>query len=66
MSQRQYIKMLQSQLQLLNQRIDRRIMTGQSYRALARQHRVLVAKIRSYRNPGFFDRVASMLHREYA
>ena len=66
MSKEQYMKTLQDQIKRLNVIIDRKIMIGRTYRAEARQHRLLVAKLRKHRNPGFFDKLSSVFHREYA
>ena len=66
MSKDQYMKTLQDQIKRLNLIIDRKIMIGRSYRLEARKHRALVSKLRKHRNPGIFDRLSSVFHREYA
>lgn len=66
MSKAQYIKTIQDQINKLNVVIDRKIMIGRSYRAEARKHRVLLAKLRKHRNPGFFDKLSLAFNREYA
>ena len=57
MSQKQYIQSLYDQLQRLNDKIDRKIMMGRAYKLEARQHRMIISKIRKHKNPGFFDRM---------
>ncbi len=47
MSQHQYITSLEHQINLLNQRIDAKIMSGQQYVAESRKHRMLLQKIRA-------------------
>ena len=66
MSQKQYLKTLHDQIHRLNVIIDRKIMLGRNYRAEARTHRALLRKLRAHRNPGFFDTLSSLFHREYA
>jgi len=66
MSQQQYLKTLQDQIRRLNLIIDRKIMLGWDYKAEARRHKLLVSKIRKHKNPGFFDKLSSIFHREYA
>jgi hypothetical protein len=66
MSKQQYLKTLQDQINRLNLIIDRKIMMGRAYKAEARQHKLLLTKLRKFRNPGFFDKLGSVFHREYA
>jgi hypothetical protein len=49
MSQSQYITTLEHQINMLNQRIDAKIMSGQKYLSEARKHRMLLQKIREQR-----------------
>lgn len=57
MSQKQYLNALYRELQRINEKIDRKIVVGQKYKQEARQHRLLLARIRKHKNPGFFDRM---------
>lgn len=66
MSKKQYLQTLQGQIQRLNLIIDRKIMMGRSYKLEARQHKMLLVKMRKFRNPSFFDKLASAFDREYA
>jgi uncharacterized protein YigA (DUF484 family) len=59
MSQHQYINTLERQINILNDRIDAKIMSGQQYMAEARKHRALLQKIREQKREKktFFGRV---------
>jgi hypothetical protein len=46
MSQKQYLQMLEREIQRINQRIDLKILAGESYAKLARDHKLLLKKIR--------------------
>jgi hypothetical protein len=46
MSQKQYLKMLEREIQKVNQKIDLKILAGESYRKLARDHKLLLRKVR--------------------
>lgn len=47
MSQTQYIKTIESKIRRLNERIDLKIINGQSYSAESREHKALLRKIAS-------------------
>ena len=66
MSQEQYIQTLYREIQRLNLIIDRKIMIGRNYKIEAKRHKILLNKLRKHRNPGIFDRLYSVFHREYA
>lgn len=66
MSKKQYLQTIQNQIARLNLIIDRKIMMGRSYKIEARQHKMLLMKMRKYRNPNFFDKLVSAFDREYA
>jgi hypothetical protein len=66
MSQKQYMTALHRQLDRLNAIIDRKIMLGRNYKVEARQHRQLLMKLRSHRNPSMLDRISSLFRQEYA
>ena len=46
MSQSQYLKMLEREIQKINKKIDLKILQGQDYRREARNHRLLLKKVR--------------------
>lgn len=52
MTQTQYKKMIQRELSKLNQRIDMKILQGQSYREEMRRHKVLLAQMRERPSQG--------------
>ncbi len=57
MSQQQYIKTIERELQKLNQRIDMKIISGESYTRESRRHKQLLRQIREQRNKkGMFGR----------
>lgn len=66
MSREQYIKTLYDEIKRLNLVIDRKIMIGRTYKTEARRHKALLTKLKKHRNPGFFDRLYAVFHREYA
>lgn len=64
MSQHQYISTLERQINILNERIDAKIMSGQQYVTESRKHHLLLQKLREQkrelkqeRKSGFFSRV---------
>ncbi|MEI7810170.1 MAG: hypothetical protein WCI41_01280 [bacterium] len=57
MSQKQYIKMLEREMQKLNEKIDMKIMRGESYRKEARDHKLILRKIRFNTRKTFFQRL---------
>jgi len=46
MSQSQYLKMLEKEIQKINKKIDLKILQGQDYRREARDHKLLLKKVR--------------------
>jgi len=46
MSQSQYLKMLEREIQKINKKIDMKILQGQDYRKEARDHKLLLKKVR--------------------
>ena len=46
MSQKQYVKMLEKEMEKLNRVIDRKILRGEDYRKEARDHKLILKKIR--------------------
>jgi hypothetical protein len=46
MSQTQYLKMLQKEIQKINKAIDLKIMKGEDYRKEARDHRLMLRRLR--------------------
>lgn len=61
MSQREYLKALNAEIQKLNDIIDRRIIEGEDYRREARRHRVLLRQLRRDESRRRFARLAGLL-----
>ena len=57
MSQAQYLKMLEREIQKINRKIDLKILAGESYRKEARDHKLLLRKVRYHTRRNFFRRV---------
>jgi hypothetical protein len=46
MSQKQYLRILEKEIKNINQKIDLKIIRGESYKKEARDHKLLLRKIR--------------------
>ncbi len=58
MSQTQYIKTIENKIKRLNERIDLKIINGQSYGADSREHKALLRKIAARKQSvGLFGRL---------
>lgn len=56
MSQTQYLKIIERELQRVNQEIDFKIIRGEDYRKEARDHKLLLKKVRYHNRKGFMKR----------
>jgi hypothetical protein len=56
MSQKQYVKMLEREIEKLNRVIDRKILKGEDYRKEARDHKLILKKIRYNTKRNFFQK----------
>ncbi|MCF7833974.1 MAG: hypothetical protein K9L98_01530 [Candidatus Pacebacteria bacterium] len=56
MSQSQYLKMLEMEIQRINRQIDLKILAGESYSKEARDHRLLLRKVRYHTRRNFFQK----------
>ena len=56
MSQSQYLKMLEREIQKINKKIDMKILEGEKYAKEAREHKLLLKKVRYHTRRGFFSR----------
>ncbi len=54
MSQKQYLKMLEREIHKINQEIDFKILRGENYRKEARDHKLLLKKVRYNSRRSFF------------
>ena len=57
MSQQQYLKRIERELQHLNKQIDLKIMRGEAYFKEARDHKLMLKKIRFIQRQSFFKRM---------
>ncbi|OGI74321.1 hypothetical protein A3D42_02440 [Candidatus Nomurabacteria bacterium RIFCSPHIGHO2_02_FULL_41_18] len=57
MSQKQYLKTIEKEIQRINKIIDRKIIKGEDYLKEARNHKLLLRKIRFYERRSFFRRL---------
>ena len=64
MSQSQYLKMLEREIQKINKKIDLKILQGQVYRKEAREHRLLLKKVRYHTRRGFMNRFINLFFRK--
>lgn len=56
MSQAQYLKMLEREIQRVNRKIDLKILEGRNYMKEAREHKLLLKKVRYHSRRNFFSR----------
>ena len=68
MSQSQYLKMLEREIQKINKKIDLKILEGEKYAKEARDHKLLLQKVRYHTRRSFFSKLLSSLNsnRRYA
>jgi len=58
MSRNQYIKLIEKELHEINKKIDEKILTGQEYFREARDHKLLMKKLRQHTpRRSFFGRL---------
>ncbi len=57
MSQTQYLKLLEKEIQHINKKIDMKIMQGEAYMKEARDHKLLLKKVRYHSRKSFFSRL---------
>ena len=63
MSQIQYLKMLEKEIQRINKKIDLKIIAGQDYLKEAKEHKLLLQKVRYHSRRTFFARFFPRLYR---
>ncbi len=59
MSQKQYLKTVEREIQRINRIIDFKILRGEEYTKEARDHKLLLKKVRYHNRQGFFKRIFS-------
>ena len=63
MSRQEYLKLLEKELHNINKVIDEKIISGQDYLREARDHKILVRKLRQNTQHGFFTKFfPSLVH----
>lgn len=55
MSQHEYLKLLEKEIQRINKIIDHKIIHGEAYFREARDHKILQRKIRQHTRKNFFN-----------
>ncbi|HEY4502849.1 MAG TPA: hypothetical protein VJC14_00205 [Candidatus Paceibacterota bacterium] len=64
MSQTQFLKMLEKEIQKINKVIDRKIMQGQDYRKEARDHRLMLRRMNYHTRRTFKERMINLFFRK--
>lgn len=63
MSRGQYLKLLEQEIQAINKAIDQKIINGENYVREARDHKLLLKKVRYHTQRNFFNRLfPSVIH----
>lgn len=64
MSQSQYLRFLEREIQKINRKIDLKIMKGEEYKKEARDHKLLLRKVRYHTQRGFMNRFVNLFFRK--
>jgi hypothetical protein len=64
MSQTQYLKMLEREIQRINKKIDLKILQGEAYFKEARDHKLLLRKVRYHTKRTFGQRMIHLFFRK--
>ena len=64
MSQTQYLKMLEREIQKINKRIDLKILQGETYSKEARDHKLLLEKVRYHTKRSFAEKMIHLFFRK--
>ncbi len=64
MSHTQYLKMLEKEIQKINKRIDLKILQGESYWKEARDHKLLLKKVRYHTRRTFGQKLINIFFRK--
>ena len=64
MSQTQYLKMLEKEIQKLNKVIDFKIIRGEDYKREARDHKLMLRRMRYLSQKSFAQRVMNLFFRQ--
>ena len=63
MSQKQYLTMLEREIQKINKRIDLKILQGEKYSKEARDHKLLLQKVRYHTQKSLGERFVNLFFR---
>ena len=63
MSQSQYLKMLEREIQKINKKIDLKILQGEKYFKEARDHKLLIKKVRYHTKQIFGQKIVNLFFR---
>ena len=64
MSQSQYLKMLEKEIQKINKKIDLKILQGEVYFKEARDHKLLLKKVRYHTRQNFLQKMIQLFFRK--
>lgn len=64
MSHNQYLKMLDKEIQKINKKIDTKILQGRDYRKEARDHKLLLQKVRFHTRKSIASRFVNLFFRK--
>ena len=64
MSQAQYLKMLEREIQKINKKIDLKILQGEKYMKEAREHKLLLRKVRYHTRQSLAQRIIHLFFRK--
>jgi len=64
MSQSQYLKMLEREIQAINKKIDLKILKGQAYSKEARDHKLLLRKVRYHTRQSLGQKMIHLFFRK--
>jgi hypothetical protein len=64
MSQKQYLKMLEREIQKINKKIDLKILQGEVYSKEARDHKLLLRKVRYHTKQTFMQKFVNLFFRK--
>ncbi len=64
MSQTQYLKLIEKEIQRINKKIDMKIMRGEDYREEARDHKILLRRMRYHTKQSLSQRMIHLFFRK--
>jgi hypothetical protein len=64
MSQTQYLRMLEKEIQKVNKKIDLKILQGEAYFKEARDHKLLLQKVRYHTRRSFAQKMIDLFFRK--